>query len=206
MRPSLPPGLYAITDARSGDPVAVGQQLLAAGCRLLQLRMKQATTAERTAAARRLVQAARAQGALLIVNDDLDAAAASGADGLHLGQDDGDLAAARARLGPAALIGRSTHDLDQVAAACAEGADYIGFGPVFGTATKTDTAPVVGIQGLARAVAASAVPVVAIGGIDATRLAQVRATGAHCWAVISALETARREGDRALRQAVAGLR
>ncbi|RME26583.1 MAG: thiamine phosphate synthase, partial [Deltaproteobacteria bacterium] len=105
---------------------------------------------------------------------------------------------ARAILGRHALVGRSTHDRAQVRAAVAEGADYIGFGPVYATATKADTAPLVGVAGLAEAVRASSVPVVAIGGITAGRLPEVRATGVHGWAMISAVRDALAEGRQAL--------
>lgn len=204
-RPALPPGLYALADAGWGDPVDVGLALLEAGCRVVQLRAKGWTTVDRTAAARALAGEAEARGALLVVNDDLEAASRAGAHGLHLGQDDGDLALARRVLGPAALLGRSTHDLLQVDRACAEGADYLGFGPVFPTRTKADADPTVGLEHLALAVRRSSLPVVAIGGIDAARLGAVQATGVHGWAVISALLDAWPQGKGGLASRVVAL-
>lgn len=185
--PVLPRGLYGIADAAFGDPLALGEALFAGGCAVVQLRCKGASTAERIELARRLVPMAEQRSALLILNDDLEAAARSGAHGLHLGQGDGPLAIARDRLGPSRLIGRSTHTLAQVEAAVAEGADYLGFGPVFATTSKPDADVVVGLAGLEAAVITSTLPIVAIGGITEERLFRVRHTGVHGWAVISDL-------------------
>jgi thiamine-phosphate pyrophosphorylase len=106
-------------------------------------------------------------------------------DGVHLGQADGPCD--RAALPPGALIGRSTHDLQQLAAAIAEGVDYVGFGPVFVTTTKVGALPARGLEALAAVVAASTIPVVAIGGLELASMPQVRATGVAGWAVISAI-------------------
>ncbi len=197
IRQPLPRGLYAIADGSVGDPVQWGLRLLRVGCPVVQLRVKGATTQALAAGAARLVAAAP-PGALVIVNDDIEAAAQAGAHGVHLGQDDGPLATARARLGPAALIGRSTHTPGQITAAAAEGADYIGFGPVFATTSKADTEAVVGIDGLTRAVSQAPMPVIAIGGITANRLPAVRSTGVHGWAMISAVRDALSAGGTAL--------
>ena len=189
MKPPLPLGLYAIADSTYGDPVAQGRALLAAGLRVVQLRCKGWSTQERAQAARALRADFDAHHAILIMNDDLEAAVAAGADGLHLGQGDGSVIAARARLGPLALIGRSTHSLAQIEAAVGE-ADYLGFGPLFGTRTKTTPhTPKVGLVEAALA-AAGPVPLVGIGGIDAARLPGLRAAGLTRWAVISAILTA----------------
>lgn len=190
-------GYYAILDRDDPDlarrlvaPVAAG----GAGATVLQVRLKPASTRQVLAAARRARAITRAAGALLIVNDRLDVALAVEADGVHLGQDDLPLADALAALGlrrAAMLVGVSTHDLAQVAAAVRGGADYLGYGPVFATATKADPDPVVGLDGLARAVAAAApVPVVAIGGITLERAAAVAATGAAAACAISAVTAA----------------
>jgi thiamine-phosphate pyrophosphorylase len=173
-----------MVDTAFGAPAAVTHALLAGGCRVLQLRAKSATTEERIGLIQTLLPVTRAAGALLIVNDDLEAAREGGADGLHLGQDDGSLAAARRVLGPGALLGRSTHDLEQVTHVAPE-ADYLGFGPVFPTATKATGYDPRGLELLRRAVATSPRPVVAIGGVSRARLSQVRAAGAQHWAVIS---------------------
>ena len=114
------------------------------------------------------------------------AAKASGADGVHLGQDDASYAEARAELGPAALIGRSTHSPEQALAAEKEGFDYIGVGPVFGTPTKPDYVPV-GLDLVRFAAKNVKVPFVAIGGIDASNVFQVRQAGARAVAVVRAV-------------------
>ena len=131
----------------------------------------------------------RAHSALLIINDHLHVAVETNADGVHLGQEDSDPAHARARLRPHQLIGLSTHTRDQVLHARLH-ADYIGFGPVFGTTTKDTGFAPRGADALRQAVALSAVPVIAIGGITPDNLGQVRAAGAHGWAVISAIHAA----------------
>ena len=185
MRTPLPRGLYAIADSGVGDPLELGLDYLRLGCPVVQLRCKGWTDAAVLAVALPLVQAARAAGAVLIVNDRVGVAGASGAHGVHLGQGDGEVEAARRLLGPQAIVGRSTHSLAQVHAAA--DADYLGFGPVFGTTTKADTAPVTGLAALAAAVAATPLPVVAIGGITAAALPAIRGAGAWGWAVVSAL-------------------
>ena len=150
------------------------------------------------AAAQMARRVTRAAGALLIVNDRLDVALAADADGVHLGQDDLPLAAAIHALGAARarmLVGISTHDLAQVAAAVAGGADYLGFGPVFPTATKANPDPVVGLDGLRAACArAGQVPVVAIGGVGVAAASALHAAGAAAACAISAVNGA---ADRA---------
>ena len=128
-------------------------------------------------------------GTLFVVNDRVDIAMAVGADGVHLGQDDLPLAAAR-RLWPRGLVGRSTHSLGQALAAQAEGADYIGVGPVWATPTKPGR-PAVGLE-LVRAVAAAQlrIPWVAIGGVDAGNVGAVLAAGARAVAAVRAVTAA----------------
>lgn len=126
-------------------------------------------------------------GGIFIVNDRVDVAKAIGADGVHLGQEDLPLADARAILGPGRLIGISTHNPAQAVEAEAGGADYIGFGPIFPTATKENPDPVVGVDGLRQMRARVRIPVVAIGGITAKNVGDVRAAGADCCAVVSAV-------------------
>ncbi len=175
-----------MADATFGDPVDQARRLVAAGCRVLQLRCK----GWRREAATRAARAARtacADRALLIVNDHVDVAAAAGAHGVHLGQADGPMRVARAALPPGTLIGRSTHDDAEIDAARAEGADYIGFGPVFPTGTKDTGFSPQGPKRLAAAVARFGGPVVAIGGIDASNVWRVRAAGAHGWAVVGGI-------------------
>ena len=120
------------------------------------------------------------------MNDHVDIAAAVGADGVHLGQDDLPIAAARRILGPEALVGISTHSLEQARAAQAAGADYIGFGPVYPTRTK-DAGAVQGLENLAAVAAAVSIPVIAIGGITRDTIGDVMRAGAGGAAVIGAL-------------------
>ncbi len=181
-------GIYAIVDrALSSAPLDLFDALLAGGVRLIQYRSKSGVERE-------LVRAmhARAQrlGALLIVNDDLDAAL--DADGLHAGQEDlAGLAMSdvRARLGPR-LLGVSCGTPEEARAASRDGADYLGVGPFAATATKSDAGPPLGESGVRAVVAAASVPVAAIGGIDASNLAAVARTGASMAAVVSALAKA----------------
>jgi thiamine-phosphate pyrophosphorylase len=187
VKPKLPSGLYAIADDQFGDPFQIGRDLLMAGVPTLQIRAKSWSTAERVRLGRSLLPLAVERGALLIMNDDLDAATELGV-GLHLGQEDGQGEMARDRLGPNAILGRSTHTLQQISdlEPCF---DYIGFGPMFSTQTKTTGYSPRGIPLLQQAIAHSPVPIVAIGGITRTNLPTLRQTGVHAWAVISALST-----------------
>src|SRR4051794_9058947 len=145
-------------------------------------------------AARRLLALCRGAGVPFCVNDRMDVALAVGADVVHLGQDDLPLADARrvrAAAGrPDLVIGVSTHNRAQAVAAAEAGADYIGFGPVFGTRTKLNPDPTVGLDILAAVCSAVAVPVVAIGGIALEAVAAVARAGASAAAIIAAIEAA----------------
>lgn len=168
------------------DPVEQASAACHGGAAVVQLRAKLAGDRERLGWARRIRTLTREAGVLFVVDDRFDLALAAGADGVHLGQEDlppGSLpAAARRRL----LVGRSTHDLEQVRRAVAEGVDYLGFGPIFATTSKRGADAPRGPAALEAAVAAAApLPVVAIGGIGPGNLEQVAARGAGA-AVISA--------------------
>lgn len=179
-------GIYVILD--DAGPLDRLYACLAAGVRLFQYRGKAQATVE---TARALAERCRQAGAVLIVNDDVDLAMAADAHGVHLGQEDArerDLAALRVRLGTR-LLGLSTHDPAQARRAGELGADYIGAGSCFPTPSKERVVPI-GIPGLARIVEASRLPVAAIGGIEASNLAQVRSTGAAMAAVIGAIANA----------------
>ncbi len=134
-----------------------------------------------------LRQAATEVGAALIVNDRCDLALAVKADGVHLGQEDLPLADARRLLGRETIIGLSTHTTDQVREAELLKPDYIGFGPIFSTSTKTDHDPVVGIEGLHAARALTTLPMFAIGGIMPDTVGDIMTAGADGVAVISAI-------------------
>ncbi len=181
--------LYVIVDAdacRGRDPVQVAREAVDGGADVIQWRAKGWSMPERQRVAQQIAEVVRPTPALLIINDHVDLALAVGADGVHLGQEDLPLAAARELMGADRLIGRSTHSLEQAVAAQAEGADYIGVGPVFATPTKPD-ARAVGPE-LVEAVAARVtIPFVAIGGIDQQNLPLVLSRGATRVAVVRAV-------------------
>ena len=133
---------------------------------------------------------ARRGGALFVVNDRPDVALMVGADGVHLGQEDLPPAEARRVMGNDAIVGRSTHSLEQVRASLGEPVDYVAIGPVFQTASKANPDPVVGPELLREARALTDLPLVAIGGIDAARAVVAIAAGADGVAVLSALTDA----------------
>lgn len=185
------PKLYAVTDARLSGLSHAEQvrRLAAGGARIVQLREKHAAPRDFLRDAAEAAQLARALGVLLVVNDRADVALACGARGLHLGQDDLDPAAARRVVGDDFLIGYSTHNVEQAAAASRLPVNYVAIGPVFGTRTKENPDPAVGLEGVARVRAAlpARVPLVAIGGITAENAPAVLAAGADSVAVVSAL-------------------
>lgn len=199
-------GLYAILDpgaTRSRDPERVAAAILAGGCARLQLRWKDGPDMARLALARALRERCRVAGVPFVMNDRADLAILSEADGLHLGQDDLEVADARRVVG-SMEIGLSTHDATQAMEAARGGADLVAFGPIFATASKEDPEPVVGLEALGEVCGALSRPVVAIGGITAERAPRVRAAGATFGAVIGAVcaaddpERAARELHRAL--------
>ena len=185
-------GFYAVLDR---DDEALARTLLSSGAKILQVRLKPQGTRVGARDVLRVARMARSlcdeHGAKLIVNDRFDVALLAKADGVHLGQTDLPIAAVRAIVGTSLLIGVSTHDLAQVRAAVNAGADYLGYGPVFGTTTKENPDPVQGLDALRLAASAAGdVPVVAIGGITADRAAEVYATGARAICAISAVNQA----------------
>lgn len=183
-------GLYVIIDpehCRGRDPVWVAERALEGGCAALQLRAKAMCDRDRLRLAQELRACTREHGVPFWINDRADLAWLVRADGLHLGQDDLPIAEARRLLGPEVLIGRSTHALTQAERAVAEGADLLGFGPIFATQSKANPDPEVGLGGLREAVRAIARPLVAIGAIDQARAAEVARAGAAYAAVISAV-------------------
>jgi thiamine-phosphate pyrophosphorylase len=175
----FPNKLYAITDRHLAllphDEIVA--QLLVAGVRTIQLRDKTASTKELLDAARDCLKLTRAAGARLILNDSIEVALASDADGIHLGQEDSSVEKARRLLGPEKVIGLSTHTIEQFRAGLTTSADYLAVGPVFSTSTKENPSPVVGLDLVKAAHEISDRAVVAIGGID-TRRARVSSTPA----------------------------
>ena len=160
-----------------------------AGAAFFQYRNKNGTRRAVFDVASRLVKIARESGALFLVNDHADIAAAVNADGVHLGQDDLPLEAGRRVVGKERIIGISTHSVEQAVQAEAGGADYIGFGPVFLTRTK-DAGAVQGLESLALIKQTVHVPVIAIGGINQDTMHVVLQAGADGVAVISAILSA----------------
>ena len=181
--------LYAVTDrAWLGERTlsACVEEALAGGVTFLQLREKDAPRAEIVLRARTLAPLARAAGVPFVVNDDVEAAALVGVDGVHVGLDDAACVDARAALGPDAIVGVSVQTVEQALAAQAAGADYLGVGAVFGTPTKPDAADV-GTDGLRAICAAADIPVVAIGGLNEQTIPALAGTGADGAAVVSAI-------------------
>jgi thiamine-phosphate pyrophosphorylase len=174
------------------------------GARLLQLRAKDLTDRAFLELAREAVLAARQAGVALLVNDRPDVARILGADGVHVGQDDLPARDARTLLGPEALIGLSTHGLEQLRATEAEPVDYVAIGPVFPTRTKKDPDPVVGVELVRGARAETRRALVAIGGITAANARAVVEAGADGVAVISDILSAD-DVEAALRRLVAAI-
>lgn len=181
----LPSSFYAIVDTAGGhDPVELARLLLAGGARVLQLRLKQAGSRAFLAAARAIVALCHERGALLIVNDRADIAKLAGAAGVHVGQDDLPVADARALMGPAAIVGVSTHSVAQARAAETGGADYIGFGAIYSGGLK-NVQHAQGLDRLRSVRAAVSLPIVAIGGITESTMPEVLVAGANAAAIIT---------------------
>jgi thiamine-phosphate pyrophosphorylase len=181
------PALYAILDpeqtaGRSTE--AVLENLLKGGAQWLQLRVKSLTPADFFELARHVRAGTQARNCKLIIDDRVDIALACDADGVHLGQEDLPLAAGRKLVGNK-IIGISTHDLAQAQEAERNGADYIGFGPMFGTSTKNTGFAARGIDMLRQIRAGVKLPIVAIGGITEQNVQQVWQAGANSVAIIS---------------------
>lgn len=186
------PRLFCLVDA--ADDLTRLTDFAAAGVDGFQVRAKGASTAELLLLTHVVLEAVRPYGARVVVNDRLDVALAAGADGVHLGADDLPVAAARsvadaagaaAHDGSRFLVGGTCRDRAQVGSARDAGADYAGFGPVFATTSKAGLPAPLGVGAVAAA--AGVLPLVAIGGVDATTVPALRAAGAHGVAVIGAL-------------------
>jgi len=201
--------LYLVTDRTrtAGRPLLnVVEAALQGGVDAVQLREKDLPARELLDLAGQLLPLCRRYGARLLINDRVDVALAIGADGVHLPANSFTPRDARCLLGPQALIGASTHSVEQADAAMAGGADFIVFGPVFDTPSKREFGPPVGLPALARVCEKITSPVFAIGGITVDRVDSVRRRGAHGVAVISAILEAddARAAALALRAALRG--
>jgi thiamine-phosphate pyrophosphorylase len=182
--------LIVVTDPDCGKGRAVVEVVRAAlrgGAPAIQLRMKDAPAREMAAVARLLLADTRAADALLFVNDRMDVALAVGADGAHLGQDDLPAAAARRIAPPGFLIGLSAETPELARQAEADGADYVGVGPVYATGSKADAGDAVGTTRIVQVVSAVRIPVVGIGGITIANAGEVVRAGAAGVAVIGAV-------------------
>jgi thiamine-phosphate diphosphorylase len=181
----LPSHFYAMIDPAGGhEPVMLAETMLDAGARIMQLRLKDAPGRDFLAAARAIADLCRKRGATLIVNDRVDIAILANAHGVHLGQTDLLLDAARRIIGNDKMIGISTHNVEQARAAEGGGANYIGFGPMYPGGLRNNAAGK-GLDELRSIRAAVKIPIVAIGGISEARVVETLAAGADAVAIIT---------------------
>lgn len=180
--------LYGIVDLGYTRAEAVAEMtraLCEGGVDVLQLRAKGLPTLQVEQLAREMLPITQDLGVPLIINDHISVAATLGSVGVHVGQDDDSVARARGVLGAGAVVGKSTHSLAQAVAAEQEGADYIGFGPLYATGTKPDYIPI-GLADITSAHARVSVPIFCIGGVNAPRLPEILAAGARRVVIVSA--------------------
>lgn len=185
--------LYAVTDSRHLQVRTLLETVSAAldgGATFVQLRDKDCSPAELLAEAHALAALCHTRGVPFVVDDDVEVALASGADGVHVGQSDMAARRARALLGPDKILGVSAHNVAEALAAQADGADYLGCGAAFVTGTKLDAHPVTA-ETMTAVTHAVTIPVVAIGGIDAGNILQLQGRGLAGVAVVSAIFSAR---------------
>jgi thiamine-phosphate pyrophosphorylase len=190
--------LYCFTPGqflKGRDPVEIVMAQIRGGADVIQLREKEMSKKGRLELGEKIRDLTRQEGVLFIVNDDVDLALILDADGVHLGQDDIPIKAARPLMKDK-IIGVSTHSLEQVREAISSGADYIGVGPIFETVTKNDREALVGLDLLRRIKDFCPIPYIAIGGIGKDNIASVTAAGCHSAAVISDILLAPDIADR----------
>ncbi len=190
-------GLYVLVRSPEEARAAVS-----GGARVVQVRMKGAPAGEVLEASRRIVVVAAGR-ALVLVNDRADLALLSGADGVHLGDEDLPVAEARRLVGPDLLVGRTTRTLEEGRAALRDGADHVGYGPIFPSRTKPLPIPPRGLEGIRGIAVALGAPVVAISGIELANIGDVARAGAACAAVIDAVFGAGDPVENAARLAAA---
>jgi thiamine-phosphate pyrophosphorylase len=181
----IPSHFYAMVDCAGGhEPVALAQILLDAGAKIMQLRLKDLGSKDFLAVARAIAALCRQSDAMLIVNDRADIAKLADAAGVHVGQEDLPLRAARQVIGTGKVVGVSTHTIEQACAAEEDGADYIGFGAIYTGGLKNVRQPQ-GLDRLREIRAAVRLPIVAIGGITEATVPDVLSAGADAAAIIS---------------------
>ena len=189
MKPLSDCHLYGILDlgyVSAWDAVSMAQRMLDGGVEVLQLRAKNFAPAAIRALAEEILPVCRKFEVPLLLNDHPDLVPLTGADGAHVGQDDLPVRRVREIVGPGTIIGLSTHNPDQAAAARESGADYIGFGPLFSTPTKPDYAPV-GLGDIREVQARAGLPVFCIGGIKFENLSAVLKAGASGVVIVSGI-------------------
>ncbi len=189
MRPLHECRLYGIVDlgyVERADAARIVEQMIEGGVDVIQLRGKNKPIGELADFAEELHQLAAKSSTPVIVNDHAEIAARVPVEGVHIGQNDDSVEIARQKAGRDILIGKSTHSLEQARAAEGEGADYIGFGPIFATPTKPDYAPI-GLENIRRVHAEVNLPVFCIGGINIDTLQSVIDAGAKRVVMVSAL-------------------
>ncbi len=189
VRPFPETDLYCITaeiHSKGRDNIEVVKQMIAAGVRIIQYREKEKSMKEKYEQCLRIRELTRHADVFFIVNDHVDLAVLVKADGLHLGQDDLPIKHVREIIGGNMLIGMSTHSPDQATAAVAQGADYIGVGPIFKTYTKKDVCDPVGFEYLEHVVASQPpIPFITIGGIKSHNIEEILNRGAKCTALVT---------------------
>ena len=180
-------GLYLVITNPVVGYAKCAEAAVKAGVKIIQLRMKHASREDILREAREMRSVTAGTDTLFIVNDDPLIAAESGADGVHVGQDDISPAEVRKHFPELRIVGLSTHNMDQVRASLTQPVDYIGVGPVYATPTKDIPDPTLGLETMGNMIAAAAHPAVAIGGIDMKRLPAVLDAGARNFAVVRAV-------------------
>lgn len=202
--------LHALTDTNLQDrfdQIELARYMISGGADVVQYREKGATTRSMINTARTVAGMCRRRGVAFIVNDRVDVALAADADGVHLGQDDFPIPLARRLLGPHRILGGSVDTVDEAERAWREGADYVGFGPIYPTASKDDTGPVVSAEALGEMMPRFPLPVIAIGGIERGNIEAVLRAGVHGVAVLGAICLAEdpEAATRQLREVIDGM-
>lgn len=182
--------LYLVTDRALCARIGLVETIATAvkgGVTMVQLRDKEGSTRQLIEQAKAIKTTLSGTGVPFVINDDVEAAIAADADGVHIGQSDGDPVETRARLAPGKILGLSCESADDVRRADADVVDYLGLGTVFATGTKDDLKPLIGLDGLAQMAGLTNLPTVAIGGLKASHTTGILNTGTNGLAVVSAI-------------------